>query len=116
MAKVQDHGSGPPTGLTTYRITACGKAVAAWEQLDTRTRHVIDLLELLQTASQGVAEAHLRQFMPHEPLKRAIESLTALGLIEPHESRGQAMQAQAARTPRAAPGANRMLIHGVRRG
>jgi hypothetical protein len=68
---------------TCYRITASGKAVAAWEHCDARTRHIVDLLELLQSSGHGVAETQLRQFMPPVPLNRAIASLLALGLIEP---------------------------------
>jgi len=65
-----------------YRITASGRAVAAWEQDRARTRHVLDLLRLLHTSGHGVAESQLRGFMPLEPLLRALNSLQALGLIE----------------------------------
>ncbi|MBC5767133.1 hypothetical protein [Ramlibacter albus] len=68
--------------VNCYRITSAGKAVAAWEHCNERTRHIVDLLELLQSSGHGVAETQLRQFMPHGPLSRAIESLLALGLIE----------------------------------
>lgn len=74
--------SDAPTATSVYRITACGKAVAEWEHCKARTRHIVDLLELLQSSGHGVAEWQLRQFMPHGPLNRAIESLLALGLIE----------------------------------
>lgn len=69
-----------------YRITPSGRAVAAWEQHRARTGHLLDLLHLLQTSGHGVAEPHLRQFMPMEPLMRSISSLVALGLIEFQEA------------------------------
>ena len=65
-----------------YRITACGRAVAEWEQQDARSRHLVDLLRLLHTAGQGLPEAQLRQFMPLESLLRAVTCLVAMGLIE----------------------------------
>ena len=65
-----------------YRITQRGQTVAAWEEHGGRTRHVVDLLNLLQTSAQGIAERDLRQFMSLESLLRAITSLQSLGLIE----------------------------------
>ena len=82
MAAVQ-HSAKPMDGAAAlYRITTSGAAVAAWERLDARTRHVVDLLEILQSSGRGVAESQLHQFMPREPLMRSIASLLALGLIE----------------------------------
>jgi hypothetical protein len=96
MGKIPDAGPGRPTGSTFYKITASGKAVAAWEQLDSRTRHFADLLYLLHTSTHGITESQLRQFMPMQPLMRAIASLTALGLIEPAEAHERALQQAAA--------------------
>lgn len=74
---------------TSYRITASGQAVARWEQMAKRNRHLLDLLQLLQTSGHGVAEWQLQQFMPAPPLKRAIGSLLELGLIECQERQQQ---------------------------
>ena len=116
MATVQQNGV-DRGGSTRYRITDSGKAVAAWEQHDKRTRHLTDLLHLLQSCAQGMAETQMRQFMPAESLMRALASLVALGLIEPHEGREAAMKPQVAcGSERAlAPGAAMVMRDGVRR-
>ncbi|MEJ6020900.1 hypothetical protein [Ramlibacter sp. PS4R-6] len=116
MATQQHNAGSHRDNSTLYRITPNGKAVAAWEQHDSRTRHLTDLLHLLQSCAHGMAEAQMRQFMPAESLMRAIASLVALGLIEPHEAQ-QARQAQAGwGTEKViAPGAGMVMRNGVRR-
>lgn len=117
MATEQDHDGAGPAGPTRYRITANGKAVAAWEQHDRRTRHLTDLLHLLQSCAQGMAEAQMRQFMPADSLMRAIASLKALGLIEPHDAHEAGLKAQVScATPQMMPpGAGTVRHDGVRR-
>ena len=121
MATVQQNAGFPRGDSTRYRITANGKAVAAWEQHDSRTRHLTDLLHLLQSCAQGMAEAQMRQFMPAESLMRAIASLVALGLIEPHEGHEVVMQAQAQAQAACgnehvlAPRAGMVMRNGIRR-
>jgi hypothetical protein len=117
MATVQQNAGNHRGGSTRYRITAGGKAVAAWEQHDSRTRHLTDLLHLLHTCAQGMAETQMRQFMPAESLMRAIASLVALGLIEPHEAQEAALKAApvAAQERVIAPGAAMVMRNGARR-
>lgn len=117
MATVQHNAGDRAGGPNRYRITASGKAVAAWEQHDSRTRHLLDLLHLLHSCAQGMAEAQMRQFMPAESLMRAIASLVALGLIESHEGHEAGMKAQAvcAGEQLRPPGTNLVMRDGVRR-
>jgi hypothetical protein len=116
MATVQQNAGVLRGESTLYRITAHGKAVTAWEQHDSRTRHLIDLLHMLQSCAHGMAEAQLRQFMPAESLMRAISSLIALGLIEPHHSH-DSLQPQAGFGNETVlpPGAAMLMRNGVRR-
>jgi hypothetical protein len=117
MATVQQNAGACRGDSTRYRITDGGKAVAAWEQHDSRTRHLIDLLHMLHTCAQGMAETQMRQFMPAESLMRAISSLVALGLIEPHEGQDVALKPQqVCDAVRAiAPGEAMVLRNGIRR-
>jgi hypothetical protein len=62
-----------------------GKAVAAWIRQGGRSPHAVDLLDILHSSGQGVAEWQLRQFMPLDTLLRSITSLMALGLIESND-------------------------------
>jgi hypothetical protein len=65
-----------------YRITHAGKAACAngWPQL--HSRHLIDLLDLLDSSGRRLQERELRQFMPPASLDEAILALLGLGLIE----------------------------------
>lgn len=87
MPAVQRSQAIPAGASTLYRITPVGQAVAAWMRQGGRSRHVVDLLDILQSSGHGVAEWQLRQFMPLEALMRAIANLQALGLIESNEAR-----------------------------
>jgi hypothetical protein len=74
--------SAEASGFACYRITAGGRAIAARHDLQLRSRYLSDLLDLIDTAGGGIAEAQLRQFMPPASLGESIGALLELGLIE----------------------------------
>ena len=69
-------------GFVCYRITSDGLAVAARKDALLRTRHLVDLLDLIGMSGGGLAEQQLRQFMPPASLGISIDALLELGLIE----------------------------------
>ena len=69
-------------GFACYRITPEGRAAAARLDAQLKSRHLIDLLDLLSMAGGGIAERDLRQFMPPASLGESIHTLLELRLIE----------------------------------
>jgi hypothetical protein len=64
-----------------YRITAKGRR--AWAiGTEFRSRHLIDLLDLLRTNGRSMRLTELRQFMPPASLESSMAALLELGLIE----------------------------------
>jgi len=64
-----------------YRITAKGRR--AWAiGAEFRSRHLIDLLDLLRTNGRSMRLTELRQFMPPASLESSMAALLALGLVE----------------------------------
>jgi hypothetical protein len=64
-----------------YRITAKGRRARAIGA-EFRSRHLIDLLDLLRTNGRNMRLTELRQFMPPASLESSMAALLQLGLIE----------------------------------
>jgi hypothetical protein len=82
MSKQQRSLAAEASGFACYRITPEGRAAAARHDAPLRSRYLIDLLDLLDGAGGGIAEAQLRQFMPPASLGESIHTLLELRLIE----------------------------------
>lgn len=69
-------------GFASYRVTSEGRAAAGPGHTPLRTRHLVDLLDLINMSTTGVSEPQLRQFMPPASLGESIHTLLQMGLIE----------------------------------
>lgn len=82
MGKTQHSPTAATPCFGTFRITADGKAAAARDHPQLRSRYLVDLLDLIDTCGGGIAERQLKQFMPPASLEASITTLLELGLIK----------------------------------